>query len=67
MYADEKFVKDYWHQVTGSLLYNSWIYPCSSKLPDLTVSIGSKGSATIPGDMFRGKKVGSGRSFRDFF
>lgn len=64
MYADDDFVTAYWHQVTGSLNYNSWTYPCKSKkLPDLTVSIGGSGSATIPGDMFRGEEVDSGKSF----
>lgn len=67
MYADESFVTNYWHQVVGNTNYHSWIFPCKSKLPDLAVSIGSSGSATIPGDMFRGKEVGSGKSFYYYF
>ncbi|KAL8690392.1 MAG: hypothetical protein Q9218_004154 [Villophora microphyllina] len=65
MYADATFVADYWHQVAGNNYYGgySWIFPCKSKLPDMQVSIGSSGSATIPGERFRGRELGPATVF----
>lgn len=65
MWADTDFVTAYWKQVGGSSKYGdyTWLFPCGSKLPDMQVSIGSSGSATIPGDAFKGAPVGGGEFF----
>ena len=62
MWAESEFVTDYWTQVPGSNKYRDylWIFPCKARLPDMEISIGSSGSATIPGDSFKGASVGSG-------
>ena len=63
MWADSDFVTGYWKQVRGNTKYadRTWIFPCSSKLPDMQVSIGGSGSATIPGSAFQGSAICGGR------
>lgn len=65
MWADHDFVTAYWKQVAGNTKYDDyiWLFPCSSKLPDMQVTIGGGGSATIPGDAFKGAAVGGGEFF----
>ncbi|KAL8828228.1 MAG: hypothetical protein Q9191_002718, partial [Dirinaria sp. TL-2023a] len=62
MWADSDFVTAYWKQVPGNTKYGgyTWLFPCSSALPDMQVTIGggSGGSATIPGDAFKGAAIG---------
>ena len=63
MLADGKFVDAYWRQVANyKKLGGNYVFPCSSKLPDINVSIGSAGAVTIPGSKFKGVGLGSGES-----
>ena len=63
MLADGEFVDAYWRQVPNyKKLGGDYIFPCSSKLPDMEVSVGSAGAANIPGSRFKGPGVGSGES-----
>ena len=63
MLADGKFVDAYWRQVANSKKQGgNYVFPCSSKLPDMEVSIVSAGAVTIPGSRFKGAGVGSGES-----
>ena len=63
MLADGKFVDAYWRQVPNyKKLGAEYVFPCSSELPDMKVSIGSGGAVTIPGLRFKGAGIGSGES-----
>ncbi|KAF2143696.1 uncharacterized protein K452DRAFT_317154 [Aplosporella prunicola CBS 121167] len=51
--VDDKVATSYYDQVEGaqnSDLAGGFVYPCSSKLPDIGVAIGDGYTATIPGD-----------------
>ncbi|KAL8793226.1 MAG: hypothetical protein Q9195_004162 [Heterodermia aff. obscurata] len=63
MLADGKFVVVFWQQVADSKkLGGNYVLPCSSKPPDMKISIESAGEVTIPGSSFKRPDVGSGQS-----
>ena len=63
MLADGNFVDTYWRQVADyKKLGGNYVFPCSSKLPDMKVNIGSAGAVIIPGSRFKGADMGSGES-----
>lgn len=63
MLADGKFVDAYWRQVANyKKVGTDYTFPCSNKLPDINLNIGSAGAVTIPGSRFKGAGIGSGES-----
>ena len=63
MLADGNFVDASWRQVADyKKVGGDYVFPCSSKLPDMKVSIGSAGAVAIPGSRFKGAGTGSGES-----
>ncbi|KAJ5488742.1 aspergillopepsin A-like aspartic endopeptidase [Penicillium diatomitis] len=61
MLVSPDVVSAYYKQVRHAA-YSSgvsgWVYPCSSKLPSLTVALGDKYQATIPGSLVNFAEVG---------
>ena len=62
IFLDESLVSAYWAQVTGATsdpTQNAYIFPCSSVLPPLTLSIGTY-NAVIPGIYLNAYVLGNG-------
>jgi len=62
MLMDDEIVKAYYAQVNGarqSLEIGGFVFPCSSKLPDLTVSIGDNYMASISGQLMNFAQAGT--------
>ncbi|KAL9594608.1 MAG: hypothetical protein Q9219_006938 [cf. Caloplaca sp. 3 TL-2023] len=61
MTADPAFVASFWSQVAGAMLYDGyWIYPCSSYIPNMAVSVGQGQSHDILGTTFNAGQIGEG-------
>ena len=62
IYLDDSIVSAYWAQVTGATpdpTQEAYVFPCSSALPPLTLSIGSY-NAFIPGTYLNSFELGNG-------
>jgi aspergillopepsin I len=62
VYLPSAILKAYYGKVTGaqdSNSYGGWVFPCTSKLPDLTLTIG-KSKQTIPGQHINYAPVDTG-------
>ena len=62
IYLDERLVSAYWAQVTGATpdpTQEAYVFPCSSALPPLTLSIGDY-NAVIPGTYLNSFALGNG-------
>ena len=65
IFLDTNLVSAYWAQVTGATLdpiENAYIFPCSSALPPLTLSIGTY-NAVIPGTYLNAHVLENGRKW----
>jgi Eukaryotic aspartyl protease len=62
MLMDDEIVKAYYDQVDGarqSLDIGGFVFPCSSSLPDLTVSIGDNYMASVSGQLMNFAQAGT--------
>jgi aspergillopepsin I len=64
-YMPKAFVDQYWQQVPGAQfggLQSAWMFPCSAKLPDISVQIGAK-KITVPGINMNYQQAGPSNCF----
>lgn len=65
MLLSPQVVEAYYAQVQGaigSVGAGGWVYPCDAKLPSLSVAIGDKGLAKIPGSYMTFSKAGTNKT-----
>ncbi|KAL4893479.1 aspartic peptidase domain-containing protein [Aspergillus ambiguus] len=61
MLLDQSVVDAYYKQVHGAVYVKSasgYIYPCAAELPSLTMAVGEKHYATVPGEYIRFSEIG---------
>ena len=62
MTADPAFVNIFWSQVGGAVNQNGyWIFPCSSYVPNMVISVGQGQSHEILGTTFNAGSIADGK------
>ncbi|KAK1139755.1 hypothetical protein N8T08_011219 [Aspergillus melleus] len=65
MLLDQAVVDAYYDEVPGAIFASSasgYIYPCDADLPSLSIAVGSKHLATVPGHLIGFSEVGTNRT-----
>ncbi|KAL5355760.1 aspartic peptidase domain-containing protein [Aspergillus floccosus] len=65
MLLDQGVVDAYYKQVRGAVYVSSasgYIYPCSAELPSLTMAVGEKHYATVPGEYMNFSEIGTNKT-----